>query len=62
MDCTAANLTEPGDQVVIVNTGCFGDRFGDIFTQYGAKVTHLSALVGGSLELQDVEKALAAVP
>jgi alanine-glyoxylate transaminase/serine-glyoxylate transaminase/serine-pyruvate transaminase len=59
MDCAAANLTEPGDRVVIVNTGYFGDRFGDIFTRYGAKVTHLRALVGSRPDLQDVEIELA---
>jgi alanine-glyoxylate transaminase/serine-glyoxylate transaminase/serine-pyruvate transaminase len=59
MDCAAANLAEPGDQVVIVNTGYFGDRFGDIFNRYGAHVTHLRAPLGSRPALQEVEQALA---
>lgn len=59
MDCAAANLTEPGNQVVIINTGYFGDRYGDIFTRYGAKVTQLRAPLGDRPGLQDVEQALA---
>ncbi len=59
MDCAAANLTEPGDQVVIINTGYFGDRFGDIFARYGARVSHVRAAVGGRPTLAEVEKVLA---
>ncbi|MGD9002069.1 MAG: alanine--glyoxylate aminotransferase family protein, partial [Anaerolineae bacterium] len=28
MDMVAANLVEPGDAALVVNTGVFGDRFG----------------------------------
>jgi alanine-glyoxylate transaminase/serine-glyoxylate transaminase/serine-pyruvate transaminase len=46
METTAANLVETGDQVLVVNTGYFGDRMGDILTRYGARVTHVRAPVG----------------
>lgn len=39
MDIAAANLTEPGDKVVIVSTGYFSERFADIFERYGAEVS-----------------------
>ena len=52
MDLAGANLVEPGDRVLVTNTGCFGDRFGALLERYGAQVTHLralsvQALVGG---------------
>ena len=60
MDTTAANLVEAGDQVLVVNTGYFGDRMGDILTRYGARVTHVRAPVGDRPLLEDVETALSA--
>ncbi|HNY99717.1 MAG TPA: alanine--glyoxylate aminotransferase family protein [Anaerolineaceae bacterium] len=60
MDTTAANLVETGDQVLVVNTGYFGDRMGDILTRYGARVTHVRAPVGDRPLLEDVETALSA--
>lgn len=58
MDTAAANLVEPDDQVLVVNTGYFGDRYGDILQRYGARVTHVRALVGGRPSLDEVDQAL----
>jgi alanine-glyoxylate transaminase/serine-glyoxylate transaminase/serine-pyruvate transaminase len=58
MDTVAANLVEPEDQVLVVNTGYFGDRYGDILQRYGASVTHVRAPVGGRPSLGEVEQAL----
>ena len=59
MDSAAANLVEPGDKALVVNTGFFGDRFGDILERYGAEVTHLRApAIGDAPGLQDVDAAL----
>ena len=59
MDMAAANLVEPGDEALVVNTGYFGDRFGDILERYGATVTHVKApTVGDAPTLQDVNAAL----
>jgi alanine-glyoxylate transaminase/serine-glyoxylate transaminase/serine-pyruvate transaminase len=61
MDTTAANLVEPGDRALVVNTGYFGDRYGDILERYGAEVTHVRApAVGDAPSLEDVEAALKA--
>ena len=46
MDTAAANLVEPGDSVLVVNTGYFGDRIVDILARYGARVTHVRTAVG----------------
>lgn len=59
MDMAAANLIEPGDAALVVNTGVFGDRFGEILQRYGAEVTHVRAPVIGEVPaLDDVEAAL----
>ena len=58
MDLVGANLIEPGDQALVVNTGYFGDRYGNLLERYGAQVTHLRAPVGGRPSLEEVEAAL----
>ena len=59
MDTAAANLIEPGDKALVVNTGYFGDRFGAILERYGATVTYVNApAVGDAPVLEDVEAAL----
>jgi alanine-glyoxylate transaminase/serine-glyoxylate transaminase/serine-pyruvate transaminase len=59
MDIAAANLIEPGDKSLVVNTGYFGDRFGTILERYGATVTQVRApAVGDAPALEEVEAAL----
>ena len=59
MDIAAANLIEPGDKALVVNTGYFGDRFGAILERYGATVTHVRApAVGDAPPTEEVETAL----
>jgi len=61
MDTAAANLVEPGDKALVVNTGYFSDRFADILERYGAEVTHVRApAVGDAPSLEGVERALKA--
>jgi alanine-glyoxylate transaminase/serine-glyoxylate transaminase/serine-pyruvate transaminase len=62
MDLAGANLIEPGDKALVVNTGYFGDRFGALLERYGAQVTHVRAPVGGRPALEEVEQALKAGP
>lgn len=59
MDMAAANLIEPGDAALVVNTGVFGDRFGEILQRYGAEVTHVRApVIGDTPSLDEVRTAL----
>ena len=58
MDMAGANLIEPGDRALVVNTGYFSDRSGEILERYGAEVTHVRAPIGGRPALADVEDAL----
>ncbi len=61
MDMAAANLVEPGDKALVINTGYFGDRFAAILTRYGAEVTEVrAAAIGDAPELAQVEAALSA--
>ena len=61
MDMAAANLVEPDDKALVVNTGYFGDRYATILERYGAKVTQVRALVIGEVPTMDqVEEALKA--
>ncbi|KAI8817589.1 pyridoxal phosphate-dependent transferase [Fimicolochytrium jonesii] len=59
-DITAANLVEPGENVLVVNTGVFGDWFGECLGVYGANVTHVRAPFGARPSLEEIEKALTA--
>mgnify|MGYP001044552499 CR=1 FL=1 len=59
MDLAGANLVEPGDKALVVNTGYFGDRFGELLERYGAEVTHVRApAIGDAPSLEQVEAAL----
>ena len=58
-DMTAANLVQPNDAVLVVNTGYFGDSFADCLTVYGASVTHVrAARVGSRPSLHQLRHAL----
>jgi len=59
MDTAAANLVEPGDRALVVNTGVFGDRFAAILERYGAAVTQVrTPAIGDAPALEEVEAAL----
>jgi len=62
MDSAGANLVEPGDRVLVVNTGVFSDRFGTLLERYGAQVTHARAQVGDRPSLDEVRQALESGP
>lgn len=57
-DQVAANLAEPGDEVLVLHTGYFADSFADCFETYGVKATQLKAPIGDRPQLDEVEKAL----
>lgn len=57
-DLVAANLVEPGEDVLVLHTGYFADSFTDCFETYGAKATQLKAPIGSRPQLPEIEKAL----
>ncbi len=58
MEAVGANLIEPGDHALVVNSGVFGDRFGAMLERYGAHVSHVKAAPGDRPTLSAVEQAL----
>jgi alanine-glyoxylate transaminase/serine-glyoxylate transaminase/serine-pyruvate transaminase len=57
-DQIASNLTEPGDDVLVLHTGYFADSFAECFEAYGANATQLKAPIGDRPQQDEVEKAL----
>ncbi|RYZ33869.1 MAG: alanine--glyoxylate aminotransferase family protein, partial [Myxococcaceae bacterium] len=58
MELAVANLIEPGDRALVVNTGYFSDRMAHILERHGAKVTHVRAPPGGAPDAAQVEAEL----
>ncbi|KAF8517978.1 PLP-dependent transferase [Hysterangium stoloniferum] len=57
-DQVAANLVEPGEEALVLNTGYFGDSFVDALATYGAKVDQIKAPIGMAVPEAEIEKAL----
>lgn len=58
MEMAVANLIEPGDAVVVVNTGYFSDRMVEMLRRAGAEVVELTAVPG---EVPNASRAEGAV-
>ena len=58
MEMAGANLTEPGDNALVISTGYFGERFAELLKRFGAKVTILSAPPGEVVPTGEIESAL----
>ena len=59
MDVAGANLIEPGDRALVISTGVFGDRYGDLLLRYGARVDMLQAPLGAAVSTVEIERKLA---
>ncbi|KAI0629160.1 PLP-dependent transferase [Trametes polyzona] len=57
-DQVSANLVEPGENVLVLNSGYFGDSFADCLRTYGAVVDELRAPFGSAVELTSLDVAL----
>lgn len=60
MEMAVANLVQPGDHALVVNTGYFSDRMALILERHGAEVTHLRAPLGEAPDAEQLTRALAA--
>lgn len=58
MEMAVANLVQPGDKALVVNSGYFSDRIALMLERHGAAVTQVKAEPGFIASLEDVEKAL----
>ncbi|KAL0953480.1 hypothetical protein HGRIS_004710 [Hohenbuehelia grisea] len=57
-DQVAANLVEPGEAVLVLHTGYFGDSFRDCLQTYGANVDEVKAEIGAGVDVAALEAAL----
>jgi len=62
MELAAANLVDPGERAVVVNTGYFSDRMRAILERLGARVEEVRAPLGEVPDLAAVERAVTAGP
>lgn len=62
MEVAAANLVEPGERTVVVNTGYFSERMTEILRRYGAEVVEIAAPVGEVPGVDEVREALGRGP
>ena len=58
MDSAAANLVEPGDRVLVISTGYFGERYAELLTRYGAIVDVLRTETGNTINPETVEEKI----
>jgi len=61
MDMAVANVIEPGDSAVVVETGWFSQRMAEILTRWGAVVTSVAAPPGEAPSVASVREAVAKV-
>jgi alanine-glyoxylate transaminase / serine-glyoxylate transaminase / serine-pyruvate transaminase len=60
MEMAVANLVEPGERALVLNTGYFSDRMGLLLERHGAEVVHVRCEPGAVPDSAAVEKALSA--
>src|SRR6266478_8704365 len=58
MEGSVSNLTSPGDKVLVLTAGKFGERWRDLAKAFGCKVELVTAPYGQTLDLADIRKAL----
>lgn len=58
LEAAIVNMLSPGDKVLSVSVGVFGDRFATIAERFGAEVTRLSFEWGKAAEADAVRRAL----
>ncbi|MGE5305544.1 MAG: pyridoxal-phosphate-dependent aminotransferase family protein [Alphaproteobacteria bacterium] len=62
MEASIANLFSPGDKVLIVNGGKFGERWLNISNAYGLSPIDLKVEWGKAVRVEEIEKQLKAHP
>ncbi|WP_203247115.1 pyridoxal-phosphate-dependent aminotransferase family protein [Sporosarcina beigongshangi] len=56
LEAAVVNIVQPGDEVLVVVTGAFGDRFTKICNAYSIKVHRLDVKWGQALQAEDVKQ------
>lgn len=58
MEMAAANLVEPGERTLVINTGYFSERMTEILRRAGSEVVEIGAPVGEVPGVEEVREAL----
>src|ERR1700677_1809081 len=58
MEASVSNLTSPGDRVLVLTAGKFGERWVSLAKAFGCDVDVVSAPYGQTFDLEEVRKAL----
>jgi aspartate aminotransferase-like enzyme len=58
MEASVCNLTSPGDQVLVLTAGKFGERWRDLAQAYGCKVEVVSAPYGQTFAPEEIREKL----
>ena len=58
MEASVSNLTSPGDRVLVLTAGKFGERWRDLAKAYGCSVEVLSVPYGETFSSQDIRQKL----
>jgi aspartate aminotransferase-like enzyme len=62
LEAAVVNVLSPGDRVLAVSIGSFGDRFAKIASTYGADVTKIAVEWGQAADPAEIRAALGAEP
>ena len=58
MEASVSNLTSPGDRVLVLSAGKFGERWADLTKAFGCQVDLLTAPYGQTFDLDAIRAAL----
>eukprot|EP00891_Asterochloris_glomerata_P005512 jgi/Astpho2/5512/Aster-02778 len=58
MEAAIANVLEPGETIIVGNSGIWGQRVCDLSERYGGKVVNLESGHGAALSFEQIEKAV----
>jgi len=62
LEASIANLFSPGDTVLAVTCGAFGDRYAEIAERFGLDVVRVASAWGEAADLESLEQALQVIP
>src|ERR1700723_4429664 len=58
MEASVSNLTSPGDRVLVLSAGKFGERWESLAKAFGCQVDLVSVPYGETFSLEEIRKAL----
>src|SRR6202161_1203147 len=56
MEAAVSNLTSPGEKVVVLSAGKFGERWRDLVKAYGCEIELVSVPYGQTFDLREVKE------